>query len=205
MKKILLGLLAVSAIAMGATSSLDGPGSIEIETKAFIVSSGLIITDSSNEDKGIDKIELNHMYVLETDKTEKTQTKDIYIKKINGTGFFGGSEIEVTLASLETANLKNTKANKEIPHTLSAVLISTSGVTLKNSGDITIAGTTTTSTNTVAIENGNNTITAIPFQIKSNFTLPSENIAEGEYNNTATLTVKYSKVLGNVQQTSEAR
>lgn len=204
MKKILLGLLAVSAIAMGATSSLDGPGSIEIETKAFIVSSGLIITDSSSGTTGIDKIELNHMYVLETDKTEKTQTKDIYIKKINGTGFFGGSEIEVTLASSETANLKNTEANKEIPHTLSAVLISTSGVTLKNSGDITIAGTTKTSTNTVAIENGNNNITAIPFQIKSNFTLPSGNIAEGEYNNTTTLTVKYSKVLGNVQQ-SEAR
>lgn len=204
MKKIFLGLLAVSAIAMGNTVSSDGSASLIIETKAFIVSSGLMITDSTNSQNGIDNIQLNHMYILETDKSEKTQTKDIYIKKINGTGFFGGSEIEVTLASSGTANLKNTADNAEIPHTLSANLGTVTGASWATGGNISIGGDIISSTNRVAIAEGNNNITEIPFQLESSFTLPSESISEGEYANTATLTVKYSKVLGNVQQ-SEAR
>ena len=202
MKKILLGLLAVSAIAMGTTTAKeDGSASVRIETKAFIVSSGLIITDGTN---GIDAVELNHGYVLETDKNKKTQTKDIYIKKINGTGFFGGSEIEVTLAPLVpsvTANLKHSTSDAEIQHTLSANLRPVTGASLKKKINISIGGDVTSSTDTVVITSD---ISAIPFQLISSFTLPSGNIAEGEYANTATLTVKYSKVLGNVQQ-SEAR
>lgn len=204
MKKILLGLLAVSAIAMGNTSPSDGSTSVQIETKAFIVSSGLIITDNVSGTTGIGTVELNHRYVLETDKDEKTQTKNIYVKKTNGVGFFGGSEIAVTLASPETANLKNTTANTEILHTLSANLGTVTGASWKNIGAISISGTKISSTNTVAIPEGNNNITAIPFQLKSSFTLPSESIAEGEYGNIATLTVRYSKVLGNIQP-SEAR
>ena len=52
MKKVLLGLLALSATLMAAPSTGEagsaGENQIDITTKAFIVDSGLIITESPN-------------------------------------------------------------------------------------------------------------------------------------------------------------
>ena len=51
MKKILFGLAALSAMAFGASTGVHnstyGNNQIDVETKAFIINSGLVITASA--------------------------------------------------------------------------------------------------------------------------------------------------------------
>lgn len=133
MKKVLLGLLALSATLTAAPLTPIGPSQstgvtgtagnnqIDITTKAFIVDSGLIITDQEDENTAIKSIELDHGTILKTNPAASSVNRNIYIRKngVNKT-FPIGSILEISLKS--TGNNLTGPENSQIPHTLTATI-----------------------------------------------------------------------------------
>lgn len=188
MKKVLLGLLALSATLMAdslVNTGTSGDQSIEVTTKAYVIDSGLIITTEENGTSSIPNVELNHGNILATSTAASTVFKDIYVKKSNGSKFPTGTELNIGLTPSDGNNLKN--GNSIIAHTLTATTDAT-GDPIFLSGDS--KGV-----------NANFTVEADKASVKVRLTsdilegaLKDGDFADGEYNNTSTLTVKISRI-----------
>lgn len=204
MKKVLLGLLALSATLMAAPSTGEagsaGENQIDITTKAFIVDSGLIITESPNGG-AIKSIELDHGTVLKTNPAGSTVNRDIYIRK-NGTNnsFPTGSILEISLKSSgnDLTGPKVNNVDSKIPHTLTATVDSTTATTAgtgeTNVYALSLASNKQSHTNQFSTADGKS---AIKVNLKSEIAenkIKDTTLAEGAYSNTSTLSVKFSKI-----------
>lgn len=205
MKKVLLGLLALSATLMAESTGITGnagENQIDITTKAFIVDSGLIITETESGTAAIKSIELDHGTIMKTNTAASSVGRDIYIRK-NGTNktFPTGSILEISLKSSDN-NLTGPKVSEvesKIPHTLTATIDSTHAITkgTLSSQDLILTGTGTASTsktNQFATSEG---VTAVKVSLKSDIAaeaISTASLNEGLHSNTSTLSVKFSKV-----------
>lgn len=198
MKKVLLGLLALSATLMATTTSstgvADGNGGnrIDINTKAFIVDSGLIITGSS-DNTAIKSVELDHGTIMVGANTLPPVSKEVSIRK-SGTNklFPTGSILEISLAG--NSDLVN--GNSKIPHELTATINSgaTSATTSNNVLTISDTGdTAATKTNQFATL-ANATAVKVTLQSIIDPKIVTSSLDEGEYTNKSTLSVKFSKI-----------
>lgn len=200
MKKVLLGLLALSATLMATTTPstgvADGNGGnrIDINTKAFIVDSGLIITGSS--ETAIKSVELDHGTIMVGAATLSPVSKDIFIKKSGTNKLFPiGSILEISLAG--NSNLAHS-GNSRIPHTLTATIDSSHATTkgTLNSQNLTLAGSNdalTSQTNQFATV-ANATAVKVTLQSIIDPKIVTSSLDEGEYTNKSTLSVKFSKI-----------
>lgn len=207
MKKVLLGLLALSATLMASTTTPPSTGvtgtagnnQIDITTKAFIVDSGLIITESESGTNAIKSIELDHGTIMKTNTAASSVDRNIYIRK-NGTNkvFPTGSILEISLKS--TDNNLTGPENSKIPHTLTATI---------NSNHAASAGNTSIGQNLILTGEGANSTsqtnqfatvakaTSVNVNLKSDIAankISEATLEEGAYSNTSTLSVKFSKV-----------
>lgn len=197
MKKVLLGLLALSATLMASTTTppstgvtgTAGENQIDITTKAFIVDSGLIITETESGTAAIKSIELDHGTVLKTNPAGSTVNRDIYIRKSNYQAFPENSVLEITLQST-TNNLEN--GSNIIPHALGATIELSDALATKGTQTLLLAN---------ASQNSNNTFTtlrdaaSVKINLRSDISTAALAAAEeGAYSNTSTLSVKFSKI-----------
>lgn len=190
MKKVLLGLLALSATLMAESltnGGTSGDQSIEVTTKAYVIDSGLIITTDENGTSSIPNVELDHGRILATAEASSTARKDIFIKKSNGQAFPNETTLNIALNSMDN-DLKN--GNSSIAHTLTAIVDpnDASGENVSLSDDL---------------KNHNNDFTVGENKSSIKVTLQSAiaegalkdgDFADGEYRNTSTLKVKISKI-----------
>lgn len=205
MKKVLLGLLALSATLMAvdltpigpsqSTGVADGNGGnrIDINTKAFIVDSGLIITGSS--DTAIKSVELDHGTIMVGANTLPAVSKEVFIRKSNKQAFPTNSILEISLAG--NSNLAHS-GNSRIPHTLTATIDSSHAATkgTLNSQNLTLAGSNdalTSQTNQFATV-ANATAVKVTLQSIIDPKIVTSSLDEGEYTNKSTLSVKFSKI-----------
>ncbi|WP_297432420.1 hypothetical protein [uncultured Cetobacterium sp.] len=197
MKKVLLGLLALSATLMATTTPstgvADGNGGnrIDINTKAFIVDSGLIITGSSGA--AIKSVELDHGTIMVGANTLPAVSKEVFIRKSNKQAFPINSILEISLAG--NSNLAHS-GNSRIPHTLTATIDSGAASATNSSNVLTISDTgdtADTKTNQFSTTNG---ATAVKVALQSTIapSTVTSGLTEGEYNNKSTLSVKFSKI-----------
>lgn len=204
MKKVLLGLLALSATLMAVDLTPIGPSQstgvtnanggnrIDINTKAFIVDSGLIITDD-NGITAIKSIELDHGTLMKGTSTDSSMTRTIYVKKTNGSFFPRNAVLEIAINSQDNM-LKNLNSNSTIPHRLTAIIdVAASGHNSKQSL-VLEGGDNTNDKNQFTVGENQNLvgIDLNSYILKDN--LNSDNLSEGLYSNTSTLSVKFSKI-----------
>lgn len=203
MKKVLLGLLALSATLM-ATTTLPSTGiagdagnnQIDVKTKAYIVDSGLIITETNAENAtAIKSVELDHGTILVGTKENSTTTRTVYIKRYNGKNFPANTFLEVELKSPSGNNLINSSSSKFMAHTLTAHVNGSTDASLSLSGTKQNHAEKFTTR-----ENQNNIPVVLASAINSDQYATSENLPEGEYNNISTLSVKFSKNPGTVTE-----
>ena len=198
MKKVLLGLLALSATIMASTgvTGTAGENQIDITTKAFIVDSGLIITETP-DGGAIKSIELDHGTIMKTNAAASSVGRDIYIRK-NGTNktFPTGSILEISLKS--TDNNLTGSTNNTIPHTLTATVdvttATTAGTGNTNVYSLSLNGAITEHLNQFSTVKG---VEAVKVSLRSDIaedTIKDAALEEGAYSNTSTLSVKYSKI-----------
>ncbi len=194
MKKVLLGLLALSATLM-ATTTTPSPGvtgnagenQIDVKTKAYIVNSGLIITGEATGITAIKSVELDHGTILAGTAADSTATRTVYIRRVAGANFPANTVLEVALKSPSGNNLINsTDDNKSMAHTLTAVVNSSS----KN---LSLSGDNSEAKDTFTIAATNHIPVALTSVIAQDQYATPVNSPEGEYNNTSTLSVKFSK------------
>lgn len=204
MKKVLLGLLALSATLMAVDLTPIGPSQstgvtnanggnrIDINTKAFIVDSGLIITDN-NGTTAIKSIELDHGTLMKGTSTDSSMTRTIYVKKTNGSFFPRNAVLEIAINSQDNM-LKNLNSNSTIPHRLTAIIdVAASGHNSKQS--LVLEGDSNTNDKNQFTVGENQNLVGIDLNsyiLKDN--LNSDNLSEGAYSNTSTLSVKFSKI-----------
>lgn len=198
MKKVLLGLLALSATLMAAPSTGEtgnaGENQIDIKTKAYIVNSGLIITGDASGNTAIKSVELDHGTILAGTDADSTTTRTVYIRRVAGAAFPKNTVLEVALNSPTGNNLTNSARSGSMAHTLTATVkdntkvLSLSGDTIKEAKD------------TFTIGNVNNIPVALTSVIAKDQYANPANSPEGEYNNTSTLSVKFSKNPGTVTE-----
>lgn len=203
MKKVLLGLLALSATLMAATTTPPpstgvtgnaGENKIDVKTKAYIVNSGLIITGEAEGTTAIKSIELDHGTILAGTDADSTTTRTVYIKRVTGADFPANTVLEVALNSPLGNNLTNSTRSGSMAHTLTATVkdnskvLSLSGDTIKEAKD------------TFTIGDVNNIPVALTSVIAKDQYANPANSPEGEYNNTSTLSVKFSKNPGTVTE-----
>lgn len=199
MKKVLLGLLALSATIMAEPSTgvtgNTGDNQIDITTKAFIVDSGLIITDN-NGTTAIKSIELDHGTIMKTNTAASSVNRNIYIKKTTGTPFPTGSILEISLKS--SGNDLTGPKDSKIPHTLTATVDKTTATTAgtgeTNVYALSLASDKQSHTNQFSTAEGSS---AINVNLKSDIaadTINTATLVEGAYSNTSTLSVKFSKI-----------
>lgn len=195
MKKILLGLLALSATLMAAGSTgvtgSTGDNQIDITTKAFIVDSGLIITDD-NQDVALKSVELDHGTIMIGTSENSSVNRTINIKKTNGKPFPEDAVLEIALGSSHN-NLTTAEGLTTIPHTLTAAIKEDHATAENSAQNLILAGETKESVNQFTIGNGVSVIeVTLQSDIASNAFL--DTLLEGAYSNTSTLSVKFSKV-----------
>lgn len=206
MKKVLLGLLALSATLMAESTGITGnagENQIDITTKAFIVDSGLIITETESGTAAIKSIELDHGTIMKTNTAASSVERNIYIRK-NGDNktFPTGSILEISLKSTDN-NLTGPSVNNKdskIPHTLTAGI---------NSSHATSAGDTSIGQNLTLTGEGTNSTsktnqfatvanaTSVNVTLKSEIAagiINSTTLNEGLHSNTSTLSVRFSKI-----------
>lgn len=185
MKKILLGLLAVSAIAMGNTITNTGDEpeqTVIIETKATVISSGLIIASAANSNTQLDKLSLDHGTINQTDlmRGHITETPaNFVIKRSTDNEYIGKQGYSIAIRLVHDGLLKTTNASDTISHKLIAII---AGGKLDVSTDIKTKEMKLTGEEKV-----------IEGYIKSEISQRQNYALNGEYTNTATLNVKISK------------
>ncbi|MDX8335205.1 hypothetical protein [Candidatus Cetobacterium colombiensis] len=194
MKKILLGLLALSTTLMAQSlenTGDTGKASIQIDTKATVINSGLIITGQENGTGAISQLDLDHGVILATAEATSTVNKDVFVKRANEGTFPEGTVLEVKLNAAAGNNLKN--GDNAIAHTLTAAVDSNS----TTGGSIALTGATTTATNEFAVlENKNNVKINLESKIAAGALAGAldQELVDGDYTNVSTLTVKISKI-----------
>lgn len=204
MKKVLLGLLALSATLMAASTGeagSAGENQIDITTKAFIVDSGLIITETPNGD-AIQSVELDHGTIIKGTQTSPSMNKDIYIRKSNTTTSIPeGAILKVTLASSHNNLVSGNGMNiSKIPHTLTASIDSSSATAQNNSNqNLILTGnaldsTLKTSYYTVNAGGASSIKVTLNSSIAATDLSNDKILNEGNHSNTSTLSVKFSKM-----------
>ncbi|MGL5780285.1 hypothetical protein [Cetobacterium sp.] len=204
MKKVLLGLLALSAALMAESAGVtevNGENQIDITTKAFIVDSGLIITETP-DGGAIQSVELDHGTIIKGTQTSPSITKDIYIRKSNTTTSIpGGAILNVTLKSPHNDLASGDGMNRsKIPHTLTASIDRSSATAQNNSNqNLILAGNaqdSTLKTNYYIVNDGgvNSIKVTLNSTIAANDLSNDKVLNEGTHSNTSTLSVKYSKI-----------
>lgn len=201
MKKVLLGLLALSATLMAVDLTPIGPSQstgvtgdagnnqIDITTKAFIVDSGLIITETPNGG-AIKSIELDHGTVLKTNPAGSVVDRNIYIKKSNYQAFPKDSILQINLNSSHNSLLNSDNTN-EILHTLTAT-IEPSHAQGNEGQTLHLVAYKTYDSNTFKTLEGQD---SVKINLKSDISTDALGLAEeGSYSNTSTLSVKFSKI-----------
>lgn len=220
MKKILFGLAALSAMAFGASTgvhnSVYGNNQIDVETRAFIINSGLVITASAGEADGaptdaIKKAILDHGTLMAGAGAASTETREVYVRKTNGGIFPKGTVVNIALNHAQTeGSFKNKLTHSSattdnvdkttIAHKLDAKV---SGATFKSgSSDKTLTnGTTLTLSDNTTNHNADFEVEGtetrnIPIELTSTIASGAvKNVtAEGLYTNISTLAVRFSKV-----------
>lgn len=199
MKKVLLGLLALSATLMAESTGITGnagENQIDITTKAFIVDSGLIITESPNGG-AIKSIELDHGTIMKTNTAASSTDRNIYIKKSNGSAFPTNSILEISLKSTDN-NLTGPQASN-IPHTLTATVdaatAATAGTGDTNVFALSLAADKKLHTNQFKTLEGKSAVNVnLKSDIAAGVISKATNLVEGAYSNTSTLSVKFSKI-----------
>lgn len=220
MKKILFGLAALSAMAFGETTpstgvhnSVYGNNQIDVETRAFIINSGLVITASEGTVAGegannpiidaIKKAVLDHGTLMAGTSATSEVARTVYVRKTNGTNFPVGTVLNIALNAdaLNTNNLKHTTDNANIAHKLDAYV--NGAIYDAGSGNNTGGAQTLT----LSGEGDENKVSAgdfevkatthnIPIELKStiNSSAIGSSLTEGQYTNTSTLAVRFSKI-----------
>lgn len=191
MKKVLLGLLALSATLTAEPSTGEtgnaGENQIDIKTKVYIVNSGLIITGDASGNTAIKSVELDHGTILAGTNTNSTTTRTVYIRRVAGAAFPKNTVLEVALNSPAGNNLTNSARSGSMAHTLTAH-VNRINEPLSLSGD-------TKSQQKKFITGDNDDY--IPVELTSVIAkeqyASSTSSPEGEYNNTSTLSVRFSK------------
>ncbi|MGL4629198.1 MAG: hypothetical protein ACRCUR_06875 [Cetobacterium sp.] len=206
MKKILLLLAALSAATFGASTGVHtttGSNTIDVETKAFIVNSGLVITRTAGTEgdtikDAIKKATLDHGTLMAGTAAQSQATRTVYIRKTNGQKFPDGTVLNIGLNAPNGNNLLN--GETPIPHTLDAAITKATN----NNGNYTGAAV---SNNTLSITGDDNKTNAADFEVEKDAhyvevgltsTIASgvidSQVAEGNYANTSTLAVRFSKI-----------
>lgn len=215
MKKILFGLAALSATAFGASTGVHnstyGNNQIDVETRAFIINSGLVITASAGTQDGaptdaIKKAVLDHGTLMAGTTADSTVARTVYVRKTNGTNFPAGTVLNIALNADGTNqnNLNNataTTGTTTIAHTLDASVDNTNITYQAGSGNSTNGNQTLSLSSTDKILSaGDFKVTAathnIPIELKSTIagSATTASHAEGQYTNTSTLAVRFSKI-----------
>lgn len=192
MKKVLLGLLALSATLTASSLENGDTSIIQVDTKAYVIDSGLIITntDSTTDKTPITNVELDHGRILATAKATSTASNYIYVKKSNGSNFPTGTQLNIGLTASNDNNLTN--GDSIIAHTLTATTDATgTDISLSGSGDNSknVSGNFTVGENKSSVK-----VTLISFIAPGALDRANGDFADGEYNNTSTLTVKISRI-----------
>lgn len=208
MKKILLLLAALSAVSFGASTGVHtttGSNAIDVETKAFIVNSGLVITRTAGATgdvitDAIKKATLDHGTLMAGTTAKSTATRTVYIRKTNGQNFPNGTVLNIGLNAPNGNNLIN--GETLIPHTLDAAITKAAYQQRTDSGPA-----VTNNTLTITGDGDNNKTNAADFKVDDGThnvqvdlisTIASEaidsEVAEGNYINTSILSVRFSKI-----------
>lgn len=196
MKKVLLGLLALSATLMAESTApetgnlgANGENRIDINTKAFIIDSGLIITERPEGGEAIKTIELDHGTIMKGSTTSSEVVRPIYIKRVNNKPFPDNTMLKIALTSTNN-NLVNLPGRASLAHTLTGTVSNATSAT--SAGDIlTLSGTNGESNNIFSTDK-----THIQVDLKSKIEAAEfgkDNLVEGNYSNVSTLNVKFSK------------
>lgn len=222
MKKILFGLAALSAMAFGAEATpstgvhtATGSNQIDVETRAYIINSGLVITasagtastDESNNPvtDAIKKAVLDHGTLMAGTNAASEVSKTVYVRRADSKNFPNGTAINIELKHAQTG----TELNKlktgtgtagdtnSIPHTLTATV---ANANFNDGNNGTLDNNTLTIFNTLGLHAGdfvvedakNNIAVTLKSAIAASAT--NTNHLEGQYTNTSTLAVKFSKV-----------
>lgn len=190
MKKVLLGLLALSATLMAESlgnTDTSGDQSIRVETKAYVIDSGLIITTTEDGTSSIPNVELNHGRILATADATSTVVKDIFVKKSNKQAFPNETTLNIALESTSN-NLIN--GSSTIAHTLTATVDSNDAI----GNDVSLSGVTNAHNNDFIVGENKSSIKVTLQSAIAKGALSGGGFADGEYNNISTLKVKISKI-----------
>lgn len=206
MKKVLLGLLALSATLMASTTTPPSTGvtgnagenQIDVKTKAYIVNSGLIITGEATGIIAIKSVELDHGTILAGTNTNSTAERTVYIRRVAGANFPANTVLEVALNSPSGNILTNSTRSGSMAHTLTAVVNS-------DSKNLSLSGNTNNEAKAFTIGAVNNIPVALTSVINSDQYATDDGLVEGEYNNTSTLSVRFSKNPGTVTEVPTTR
>lgn len=209
MKKILLGMMALSAVAMAEgtdltpiqpahTNSKGGSAEVDITTKAFIMDGGLMITGTEDGTVALSGVELNHGTIMKGQTTSLIESKEIFIRKsTSGAQFPANALINITLNAKDNNgnNLVLTAGDttSSLPHILTAAI--TNGAQERK--DLKIAGSTTSDNADIKTSSG---ATFVKVILNSELTAGAiqGTELEGEHINVSTLEVKLSKVPSSV-------
>lgn len=197
MKKVLLGLLALSAVTMATPSTGvtggAGENQIDITTKAFIINSGLIITESADGTAAIKSVELDHGTIMLGRNTDSTVNRNVFIRKTNGSNFPEGTVLGVSLDGGSKNQLKN--GDNVMKHTLTAKVDVASATGEIEGNTLTVEDTTTSAEDqfTVAKDKGAVGVNLMSTINQSQYA-SGTGLVEGAYENISTLSVKLSKV-----------
>ena len=196
MKKVLLGLLALSATLMAAPSTGEtgtaGENQIDITTKAFIVDSGLIITDKENGTTAIKSIELDHGTIMKSINADSSVDRNIFVRKTSGSDFPEGTILNIAIESQNNI-LQGLSSEATIPHRLTATIDDTA--TAEYTQILFLAGENVTKAENIFTVRKKKS--SVGINLRSDITstaLNNTNLAEGAYSNTSTLSVKFSKI-----------
>lgn len=208
MKKILLGLMVLSAMAYAngttpqlptinpttaeATADERGTG-VQIVTKANVISSGLIIATNSTDISGIDKgqIELAHTDLTPTNLADNNPivsgTSTFYIKRVNNNERLGRKGYDLTINLDHDGKLKH-----EMDET--AILNHSLGLVFTNDASLNI---TTAPSESIKKYTTKRPLTDEDYVIKGEITSTiagsQTNAVAGNYVNDALITVTISK------------
>ncbi len=198
MKKVLLGLLALSATLMASTTTppstgvtdANGGNRIDINTKAFIIDSGLIITGTP-DGGAIKSIELDHGTIMKGTNADSSVDRNVFIKKTHG-NFPEGAILNIAIESQSNV-LQGSSPGAKIPHRLTATI--DDAATAEYTQILFLAGENATKADNVFTVRENKS--SVGVNLRSDITSMALNnniIVEGSYSNTSTLSVKFSKI-----------
>lgn len=196
MKKVLLGLLALSATLMAESSTgnlgENGENQININTKAFIINSGLIITERPEGGEAIKTIELDHGTIMKGSKSPSEVVRPIYIKRASNEPFPNNTMLDIALTSTNNELVNLHSRTLALAHTLTGrVAHATSATSAGNT--LTLSGTEYRSNN---IFSTNVETKHIQVDLKSEIAaseFEKSELVEGAYSNVSTLNVRFSK------------